>query len=95
LLCSIILDQHPTIKTVADVPKKNESPLTLHYKLFGKHHVPNIVGTSGSAPAVGLMSKKEIVAALKDTCVMVDERRTQFEMMIHALEKEDVVDEGE
>ncbi|MCI23993.1 envelope-like protein, partial [Trifolium medium] len=52
LLCSIILDQHPSIRTVSDVPKKRESPLTLHYKLFGEHHVPDIVGTSSkSGPA--------------------------------------------
>jgi len=33
LLCSIILDQQPNIKTVNDVPSKRESPLTLHQKL--------------------------------------------------------------
>jgi len=63
--------------------------------LFGKHHVPDIVGTSGSAPAAGLMSRKEIVAALIDTCVMLDERKAQFELMIHALEKEDAEAESE
>ena len=29
--------------------KKIDSPLTLHYKLFGADHVPDIVGTSGRA----------------------------------------------
>jgi len=28
----------------------------LHYKLFRADHVPDIVGTSGSAPAAGLTS---------------------------------------
>jgi hypothetical protein len=37
LLCSIILDQQPGILTAADVPKKRESPLSLHYKLFGSN----------------------------------------------------------
>jgi len=95
LLCSIILDQHPIIKTNVDVPKKRESPLTLHYKLFGKHHVPDIVGTSGVGPTAGLMSSKEIVAALKDTSQMFDERKTQFELMIQALKSEDAATEGE
>jgi hypothetical protein len=35
------------------------------------------------------MTKEEIIAALKDTCVMLDEMKAQFEQMIHALEKED------
>jgi len=35
------------------------------------------------------MTKEEIVTVWKDTCVMLDERKTQFELMIHALEKED------
>jgi len=47
----------------------------LHYKLFGKHHVPNIVGTSGTVTVAGLLTRKEIVAALKDTCVMLNERK--------------------
>ena len=41
------------------------------------------------------MTKQDIVAALKDTCVMLDERKAQFELMIHALENEDVATAGE
>jgi len=92
LLCSIILDQHPNIKTVNDVPSKRESPLTLHQKLFGADHVPDIVGTSGRVPMARAITKKEIIAALKDTCVMLDEGKAQFELMIDSLEKEDVGD---
>jgi hypothetical protein len=33
------------------------------------------------------MTKEEIIAALKDTCVMLDERKAQFELMIHGLEE--------
>jgi len=95
LLCSIILDQHPNIKTVKDIPNKRESPLTLHQKLFGANHVPDIVGTSENVPVAGLMTKQEIVAALKDTCVMLDERKIQFELMIHSLEREDAAVEDE
>jgi len=39
LLCNIILDQYPNIKIESDVPKKRESPLTLHSKLFSVNHV--------------------------------------------------------
>lgn len=65
-----------------------ESPLTIHHKIFGNHRVPDIVETSGNVPAVGLMTKQEIVAALKETCVLLDERKAQFELMIHSLEGE-------
>jgi len=95
LMCSIILNQHPSIKTDVDVPNKRESPLTLHYKLFGANHVLDVVGTSGIVPFVGLMTRKVIMAALKDTSQMLDERKAQFEMMFQALEKEDDADKGE
>jgi hypothetical protein len=91
LLCSVILDQHPNLVTASDLPKKRDSPLTIHQKLFGDNHVPDLVGTTApiSTPAAGIMTKEEIIAALRDTCVMLDERKAQFELMIHALEKED------
>jgi len=41
------------------------------------------------------MSKQDIVAALKDTCLMLDERKAKFELMISALEREDVDVDGE
>jgi len=95
LLCSIMLDQHPGLVIVADLPKKRESPLTIHLKLFGDNHVPDLVGTSGSTHAAGLMTKEEIIAAFKDTFVMLDERKAEFEKMIHALEKVDVANDDE
>jgi hypothetical protein len=84
----LMLEQHPCLINAADVPEKREPPLTLHPKLFSADHVLDIVGTSGSALAAGTMTKQEIVAALKDTCVMMDERKDQFELMIHSLEGE-------
>jgi cobalamin biosynthesis protein CobT len=86
LLCSIMIDQHPDLVTSSDLPKKRESPLTIHQKLFGYNHVPDIAGTYKSVPSAKLMTKQDIVAALKDTCVMLDERKVKFELMIHALE---------
>jgi len=38
LLCSIMLDQHPGLITADDLPKKRESPLTIHQKLFEDNH---------------------------------------------------------
>jgi len=53
LLCNIILEQHPNIKTANDVPKKRESPLILHHNFFGFDHVLDICGTSGTVPPAG------------------------------------------
>jgi len=83
-----MLDQHPGLIAAADLPKKRESPLPIHNKLFGENHVPDLVGTYGSVPVAGMMTKQEIVTALKDTCVMLDERKAQFELMTHSLERE-------
>jgi len=93
LLCNIMLEQHPGLIIAANLPKKRESPLTIHQKLFGDNHAADLVGTSGTTPVSGLMTKEEIIVTLKDTCVMLDERKAQFEQMIHALEKVDVANE--
>ena len=89
LLCIIMLDRHLGLIIIADLPKKRESPLTIHHKIFGESHVPDIVGTSRTVPTAELMTKQEIMAALNETCVMSDKRKAQFELMIHALQKED------
>jgi hypothetical protein len=39
------------------------------------------------------MTKQEIMKALKDTCVLLDKKKTQFELMIHSLEGENIVAE--
>jgi hypothetical protein len=90
-----MLEEHPGLITAADFQKKMESLLTIHNKLFAENHVPDLVGTSGSVPAAWMMTKEEIVAALKDTCDMLDERKVQFELMIHSLEREDAAAEDE
>lgn len=87
LLCGVMLKQHPGLITTADVPEKREQPFTLHPKCVGTDHVSDLVGTSGSTPT---MTKQEIIAALKDTCVLMDKRKAQFELMIHSLEGEGV-----
>jgi hypothetical protein len=62
--------------------------------LLGKHHAPDIVGTCGAAVA-SFMSRNEIVVALRDTCTILDEKKAQFELMIEALENEEVAAEAE
>ncbi|KAK2352213.1 hypothetical protein QL285_096526 [Trifolium repens] len=89
LLCDLILEQQPALKTVDDVAKPREAPLSFHFKLFAKHHAPDIVGTSGTQAPEVTMSRKDIVVALKDTCVMLDEKKALFEKMIAALENEE------
>jgi hypothetical protein len=49
LLTDVILDQQPGILTAADVPKKREPPLSLHFKLFESRHVAYLAGASASA----------------------------------------------
>jgi hypothetical protein len=100
LLSSIILDQQPNILTAVDAPKKRESPMNLHFKLFGSHYVSDLAEASASASTStaaatgsGFMSRKEIVAAMKDTCKFLDARKVLFEKMILALENEDAGNE--
>jgi hypothetical protein len=88
-----MLEQHPRLITATDIHEKRESPLTLHPKLFSTDHAPDIVGTSGKASGTRKMTKQEIMKALKDTCVLLDEKKTQFELMIHSLEGENTVAE--
>ena len=95
LLCSIMLNQHPGLINIDDLPKKRESPLTIHHKIFGENHVPDIVETSEKVPTARPMTNQEIVAALKDTCVLLDERKAQFELIIHSLEGDNAGAEDE
>ncbi|CAJ2667740.1 unnamed protein product [Trifolium pratense] len=95
LLCGIILAQYPDIKVVTDTPKKRESSFTFHHKLFGNHHVADNVGTS--AAGAGVMTKREIIAGLKDQCQEIDkqqaeleERKKMFLRMIEGLEADEV-----
>lgn len=74
---------------------KKEFPLTLHYKMFGGAHVPDIVLTSSQVPSV-VTFKKGIMATLKETCREQDEsirtstaRKIQLESLIKALMEEE------
>ncbi|MCI42576.1 envelope-like protein, partial [Trifolium medium] len=78
---------------LGETAKTRESPLSLHYKLFSEQHVPDIVGPSyrfASTP----MIRKETIAALEANCKELDEKKLQFEGMIHALRLEEAAVEA-
>lgn len=67
LICGIILNQHLGILLPIDSVKKRDSPLSLHYKLFARTYVPDIVMTYSHVPGPAT-SKKSVLAQLKETC---------------------------
>ncbi|KAL5133533.1 hypothetical protein HKD37_03G006837 [Glycine soja] len=101
VLCGIMLSQHPNILNYTDSVMKRESPLSLHYKLFERTHVPDIVSTSGKAAASGAVSKDALIAELKDTCKVLEatikattEKKMELERLIKRL-SESGIDDGE
>ncbi|KAL5127626.1 hypothetical protein HKD37_14G040010 [Glycine soja] len=100
VLCGIMLSQHLNMLNYTDSVMKRESPLSLHYKLFGGTHVPDIVSTSGKA-ASGAVSKDALIAELKDTCKVLEatikantEKKMELERLIKRL-SESGIDDGE
>ncbi|CAJ2671946.1 unnamed protein product [Trifolium pratense] len=88
LLCDIIFSQHPSIRHEGESAKKRASPLAVHQKLYNKQHAPDIVGPSNAA-ADTPMTRKEMIAVLEANCKDLDEKKLQFERMIHALRVEE------
>ncbi|CAJ2637489.1 unnamed protein product [Trifolium pratense] len=88
LICDIILSQHPNIRHEDESAKKRATPLSIHQKLFSKQHAPDIAGPSNAA-ADTPMTRKEMIAMLEANCKELDEKKLQFERMIHALRVEE------
>ncbi|CAJ2633111.1 unnamed protein product [Trifolium pratense] len=88
LICDIILSQHPNIRHEDESAKKRATPLAIHQKLFSKQHAPDIAGPSNAA-ADTPMTRKEMIAMLEANCKELDEKKVQFERMIHALRVEE------
>ncbi|XP_058783547.1 uncharacterized protein LOC131658250 [Vicia villosa] len=94
-ICGIILNQHPDIIVSSDHVKKRDSPLTLHYKLFGGAHVQDIALTY--SPTSGATSPKQgVIVTLKATYRELDEslrtntsRKIQLERLIKTLVEEE------
>ncbi|XP_050889393.1 uncharacterized protein LOC127094628 [Lathyrus oleraceus] len=72
LICGVILSQQPIILISSDSTCKRDPPLSLHYKLSTRKHVPDIVMTSGQTPSRPT-NRTCILAELKDTCNTLDE----------------------
>ncbi|MCI78877.1 hypothetical protein A2U01_0100148, partial [Trifolium medium] len=71
-----------------------ESPLTVSPRLSEGTRVPAIGNTSNIT--TGTMTRKEVIANLKETCQALDEKKAMLESIITALELEEaneVVDE--
>lgn len=66
LIRGVILNHHPGILVSSGGACKRESPISLHYRLFTKSHVPDIVVTSGKE-AANSTSREGIITELKDT----------------------------
>ncbi|XP_045821999.1 uncharacterized protein LOC123914880 [Trifolium pratense] len=88
LICDIILSQRPNIRHEGETAKKRATPLAIHQKLYSKQHAPDIVGPSNAA-ADTPMTRKEMIAMLEANCKELDEKKLQFERMIHALRVEE------
>jgi hypothetical protein len=48
----------------------------------------------GNVPTTRMITKQKIVTALKDTCVELEERKTQFKLIIQSLERRDAAAEN-
>ncbi|MCI78012.1 hypothetical protein A2U01_0099282, partial [Trifolium medium] len=57
-------------------------------RLLEGQHIADIVGQS-SKTATGTMTRKEVIANLKETCQALVERKTMLETIISALELEE------
>ncbi|XP_050878184.1 uncharacterized protein LOC127082001 [Lathyrus oleraceus] len=101
LICGVILSQHPSILISSDSVCKIDPPLSLHYRMFTRKHVPYIVMTSGlksSRPT----TRTCILAEVKDTCKTLDEtiksctkRKSKLEILIKALFEEEGILKGD
>lgn len=94
LIYGVILSQHPIILINSDSTCKRDRPLSFHYRLFIRKHVPNIVMTSKHTYSRSI-DRTNILTELKDTCKTLDEtikrcteRKSKLEMLIKDLSEE-------
>ncbi|XP_050902649.1 uncharacterized protein LOC127114961 [Lathyrus oleraceus] len=72
LICGVIMSQHPSILINFNSVYKRDHPLSLHYRLFTRKHVPDIVMTSGQTSSRPT-TRTCILVELKDTCKTLNE----------------------
>ncbi|MCH92156.1 envelope-like protein [Trifolium medium] len=88
LLCGIILSQHPGICVSTDVPCKRESALSLDYRLFEGTHAADIAPPFVKKPT-GVLTRKQMIADLKDISKALGENKFKIDRVIQALEHEE------
>ncbi|MCH95122.1 envelope-like protein [Trifolium medium] len=88
ILCGIILNQHLGIRVNIDVPCKRESPLSLDYRLLEGTHVSDIATLSVKKPTATL-TRKQMIADLKDVSKALGEKKFKVDLVIQALELEE------
>ncbi|XP_050876517.1 uncharacterized protein LOC127080232 [Lathyrus oleraceus] len=91
MICGLILNQHPGIMCSNDLPSRRKPALSVHYKLFERSHVEDIVLTSVMKRPT---SKFGTIAELKETCKELGEgiriataRKQSLEALIASLEQ--------
>ncbi|CAJ2638250.1 unnamed protein product [Trifolium pratense] len=87
LICDIILSQHPDICTKSDVPVPRPSALTMDFRLLEGKHAADIAVASLKKPAAG-MTKRQMIANLRDVSKMLGEKKELVDGVIQALELE-------
>jgi hypothetical protein len=99
LICGIILDQHPNILLLEDVPFKRESHMAFSYKLFeGKHAADITVAPKKAVPAGKVasssMNRKAMIISMEAAVKALDEQNIELEKVISALKQEEAEEEG-
>ncbi|KAK2396314.1 hypothetical protein QL285_057971 [Trifolium repens] len=88
LLCGIIVSQRSDVLVKEDLACRRDSAI-----FFSAQNLD--VGSHVSTSATGAMSRKDMIATLKDTCKAVEEKKLRLEAVITCLELEEEKDQSE
>jgi hypothetical protein len=91
---SLDLDFPSGILTAADISSKRVAILTSDYRLFTGSHAADIVVATGKQPT-GPMSRKQMIADLKDVSTALGDKKKLVDRVIQALEDEEAEVAGE
>jgi hypothetical protein len=89
LLCGIIVSQRSDVLVKEDMACRRESAISFSAKDLD---VDSNVGTSATT---GAMSRKDMIATLKETCKALEEKKVRLEAVIAGLELEEEQDQPE
>jgi hypothetical protein len=88
LLCGINVSQRPDVPVKEDMACRREAAISFSAQNLD---VVSNVGTSGT----GAMSRKDMIATLKDTCTALEGKKLRLEVVITGLELEEEQDQAE